>query len=212
MLKLGNLLNRFYFTFVAMSSQPLIHPTAIIDAGAVIGPGTRIWHFTHVMPTSTIGKECNLGQNVFIDNNVMIGDHVKIQNNVSVYNGVKLEDDVFIGPSAVFTNVINPRSFIERKNEFKPTLVRLGATIGANATILCGITIGKYAMIGAGAVVTKDVHDYAVVVGNPGRQKGWISQAGAPLSLTAENMAMCSITGVRYILDGAQLHQINQGE
>lgn len=159
-------------------SLPFIHNSSIVDEGANIGPGTHIWHFCHVMPTAVIGANCNIGQNVFIDNNVSIGNGVKIQNNVSVYNGVTLKDDVFIGPSVVFTNVINPRSFIERKNEFKKTLVEKGATIGANATIICGITIGQYAMIGAGAVVTKDVAAYALVVGNPGRVVGEVNEKG----------------------------------
>lgn len=159
-----------------------IHPTAIVDAGAIIGNGTRIWHFCHVMPTAVIGANCNLGQNVFIDDKVTIGDGVKIQNNVSVYNGVTIEEDVFVGPSVVFTNVINPRSFIERKNEFKPTLLKKGATIGANATIICGISIGEYAMIGAGTVVTKDVAPYALVIGNPGRQVGSVNKEGEKIS------------------------------
>ena len=159
-----------------------IHPTAIVDAGAIIGNGTRIWHFCHVMPTAVIGANCNLGQNVFIDNKVTIGDGVKIQNNVSVYNGVTIEEDVFVGPSVVFTNVINPRSFIERKNEFKPTLLKKGATIGANATIICGISIGEYAMIGAGTVVSKDVAPYALVIGNPGRQVGSVNKEGEKIS------------------------------
>lgn len=159
-------------------SASFIHTTAIIDDGASIGEGTRIWHFCHVMPSAVIGQNCILGQNVFVDNNVSIGDDVKIQNNVSVYNGVVLEDDVFIGPSVVFTNVINPRSFIERKQEFKKTLVQKGASIGANATILCGITIGAYAMIGAGAVVTKDVPAYALMVGNPAKRIGKVNEAG----------------------------------
>ena len=163
-------------------TEVTIHPTAIVDAGAIIGNGTRIWHFCHVMPTAVIGANCNLGQNVFIDNKVTIGDGVKIQNNVSVYNGVTIEEDVFVGPSVVFTNVINPRSFIERKNEFKPTLLKKGATIGANATIICGISIGEYAMIGAGTVVTKDVAPYALVVGNPGRQVGSVNKEGEKIS------------------------------
>lgn len=158
--------------------QPIIHATAVIDDGATIGNNTRIWHFCHVMPTAIIGANCNLGQNVFIDNNVAIGNGVKIQNNVSVYNGVTLEDDVFVGPSVVFTNVINPRSFIERKDEFKPTLVKKGASIGANATVICGITIGEYAMIGAGAVVTKDVAAYELVIGNPARVFGRVDIKG----------------------------------
>ncbi len=158
--------------------KPLIHSTAIVDEGAIIGEGTCIWHFCHIMPGAVIGINCNLGQNVFVDNNAIIGNGVKIQNNVSVYNSVTIEDDVFVGPSVVFTNVINPRAFIERKDEFKVTSVRKGATIGANATILCGVEIGEYAMIGAGAVVTKNVEAYAVVVGNPGTPVGWVNKDG----------------------------------
>ena len=148
------------------------HETAIIDAGAQVGEGTRVWPFSHIMPGAVIGKNCNIGQNVYIDIGVSIGNGVKIQNNVSVYKGVEIEDDVFLGPSMVFTNVINPRSFIERKQELKTTLVRKGATIGANATIVCGIEIGSYALIGAGAVVTKSVSPFALVIGNPARQTG----------------------------------------
>ena len=159
-------------------SAPFIHPTSVIDEGALVGEDSHVWHFCHLMPTATVGKACNIGQNVFLDNHAHVGNGVKIQNNVSVYNGVTLEDDVFIGPSVVFTNVINPRSFINRKNEFRSTLVKKGATIGANATIVCGITIGAYAMIGAGAVVTKNVADFALVVGNPGRQVGWVNEEG----------------------------------
>lgn len=157
---------------------PQIHTSAVVDDGAGVGPGTYIWHFCHVMPSAVIGSHCMIGQNVFVDNNVRIGNGVKVQNNVSVYNGVTLEDDVFIGPSVVFTNVINPRSFIERKTEFKPTLVQKGASIGANATIVCGISIGEYAMIGAGAVVTKDVPPYALMTGNPAKQVGWVDMEG----------------------------------
>ena len=186
------------------------HPTAVIDLGANIGTGTRIWHFCHIMPGAVIGNNCNLGQNVFVDNNVTIGDGVKIQNNVSVYNGVHLADDVFIGPSVVFTNVKNPRSFIERKNEFKPILVKKGASIGANATILCGISIGEYAMIGAGAVVTKDVEAFALVVGNPGKQAGWVSEAGEKLQIQENNIATCKITTQQYILNGQQLQKITK--
>jgi UDP-2-acetamido-3-amino-2,3-dideoxy-glucuronate N-acetyltransferase len=161
-----------------MSSEPQIHPTAVIDPGAIIGVDTRIWHFCHVMPTAVVGAGCNIGQNVFIDNNVQIGSGVKIQNNVSLYNGVTLEDNVFIGPSVVFTNVTNPRSFIERKHAFKPTLVKKGASIGANATILCGVVIGEFAMVGAGAVVTKDVAPYSLVVGNPASVTGTVNEDG----------------------------------
>ncbi|MCO5286222.1 MAG: acetyltransferase [Chitinophagaceae bacterium] len=154
------------------------HETAVIDEGAVIGEGTRIWHFCHIMSEARIGNHCNLGQNVFVDNNATVGNGVKIQNNVSIYNGVELEDDVFVGPSVVFTNVINPRSFIERKDQFRKTLVRKGASIGANATILCGVEIGAYALIGAGAVVTKDVPDFAIVVGNPAKITGYTNEEG----------------------------------
>jgi UDP-2-acetamido-3-amino-2,3-dideoxy-glucuronate N-acetyltransferase len=155
-----------------------IHPTSIIDEGCSIGEGTKIWHFCHIMPEAIIGNNCVLGQNVMVGNKVKIGDRVKIQNNVSVYEGVVLEDDVFVGPSAVFTNVINPRSFIERKSEFKQTIVKKGATIGANATIVCGVTLGQYCFVGAGAVVTKNIADYALVVGNPTKQIGWVNENG----------------------------------
>jgi len=154
------------------------HPTAVIDEGAVIGNGTKIWHFSHIMSGATLGENCTIGQNVLIAPQVVLGNNVKVQNNVSVYTGVVCEDDVFLGPSCVFTNVINPRSFISRMEEFRSTLVKKGATIGANATIICGVTIGEYAMIGAGAVVTKDVPDYALIVGNPGKQIGWVDKEG----------------------------------
>ena len=180
----------------------VIHPSSIVDSGAVIGEGTAIWHFSHIMPGAIIGKNCNFGQNVFIDNNVVIGDGVKIQNNVSVYNGVTLEDTVFVGPSVVFTNVINPRSFIERKREFKKTIVRKGVTIGANATIVCGVEIGSYAFIGAGAVVTKNVQSYALVIGNPAKQAGWMSELGYKLEFNSANEAICSGNNDRYKLEG----------
>lgn len=155
-----------------------IHPTAIIDGSPKIGEGTAIWHWVHVCSGAEIGKNCSLGQNVFIGNQVIIGNNVKIQNNVSVYDGVTLEDGVFCGPSVVFTNVINPRSDIPRKHEYKPTIVKKGATLGANCTIICGIKIGAYSFIGAGAVITKDVEDYALIVGNPGRQIGRVNKEG----------------------------------
>lgn len=158
------------------------HPTAIVDKGARIGEDTKIWAFCHIMPKAVIGKNCQLGQNTFVDNDAIIGNGVKIQNNVSVYNSVIIEDDVFVGPSVVFTNVINPRSFIERKHEFKQTLVKKGASIGANATILCGIEIGEYALIGAGAVVTKNVPDYSIVAGNPSRIIGRTNENGDRLA------------------------------
>ncbi len=176
------------------------HETTIIDQPCNIGKGTKIWHFSHIMPHVTIGKNCILGQNVFVGNEVIIGNHVKIQNNVSVYKGVLIEDDVFLGPSMVFTNVINPRSRVERKNEFKNTYVKRGASIGANATILCGISIGKYAMIGAGAVVTKDIKNYALVVGNPAKQIGWISEMGCKLFFDNNNIAICEFSKEKYLL------------
>lgn len=174
-----------------------VHPSAIVDKGAVIGDGTRIWHFVHIMPKARIGEDCVLGQNVFVADHVRIGDRVKVQNNVSVYTGVEIEDDAFIGPSAVFTNVINPRSAVERKDEFKSTLVGKGATIGANATILCGIRLGKYAFVGAGAVVTRDVPNFGLVTGNPSRQTGWMSIHGQKLTFEG-GTAVCSQSGWIY--------------
>src|SRR5690625_1139616 len=161
-----------------------IDPTAIVDSGARIGDGTRIWHFSHVCAGAVLGRGCVLGQNVFVGNDVVIGDRVKIQNNVSVYDGVRLEDEVFCGPSVVFTNVINPRAAIPRKHAYRRTLVRQGASLGANATIVCGVTIGRYAFVGAGAVVTRDVPDHALVVGVPARQVGWVTEAGERLPLS----------------------------
>jgi UDP-2-acetamido-3-amino-2,3-dideoxy-glucuronate N-acetyltransferase len=186
-----------------------VHPSSIIDEGAQIGAGTKIWHFCHLMPTCVIGENCILGQNVYIDNNVMIGNGVKIQNNVSIYNGVIIEDDVFLGPSMVFTNVINPRSFIERKTEFKKTLIKKGASIGANATVLCGVEIGSYAMIGAGTVVVKDIHPYALVVGNPARQIGWVSEAGLTLDFNSEQIAICSQSGRKYGIKNEKVNPLN---
>jgi len=177
-----------------------VHDTAIIDDGAVIGSGTHIWHFTHVMGGAVIGNQCVLGQNVLIGNRVVLGNNVHVQNNVSVYEGVICEDDVFIGPSAVLTNVINPRSAISRKHEFKQTIIRKGATIGANATIVCGNEIGAYAFIGAGAVVTHPVKPYALIIGNPGKQVGWISEAGHRLLFNNQELAACPETGARYRL------------
>jgi UDP-2-acetamido-3-amino-2,3-dideoxy-glucuronate N-acetyltransferase len=183
-----------------MERNYFVHSSSVIDDGAVIGEGTRIWHFSHIMPQAVIGKNCNLGQNAFIDNNVKIGNDVKIQNNVSLYNGVEVEDEVFIGPSVVFTNVINPRSFVERKDEFKKTLVKKGATIGANATVICGITIGEFAMIGAGAVVTKDVPPYSIMAGNPAKIKGWISETGYKLYFNDSGKAICHQENAVYML------------
>jgi UDP-2-acetamido-3-amino-2,3-dideoxy-glucuronate N-acetyltransferase len=182
------------------SHLPEIHHTAVIDEGAVIGEGTKVWHFSHVMGSAVIGANCSIGQNVFVGSKVKMGNQVKVQNNVSIFEGVILEDDVFLGPSCVFTNVINPRSFIVRKLAFRKTLVKKGATIGANATIICGVTIGQYAMVGAGSVVTKDIPDFALVKGNPARQSGWVSRAGVKLEFDDEGNATCSETGEKYKL------------
>ncbi len=181
-----------------------VHPTAIVDDGARIGDDTRIWHWVHVSGGVSIGRRCSLGQNVYVGNKVVIGDGVKIQNNVSVYENVTLEDDVFCGPSMVFTNVYNPRSAIERKSEYRSTVVRRGATLGANCTIVCGMEIGEYAFIGAGAVVNRDVPAFALVVGVPGRQSGWMSRYGERLDLplSGDAAAVCPHTGDRYRLTG----------
>ena len=185
-----------------------IHPTAIVDDGAKIGDETHIWHWVHVSATASIGERCSLGQNVYIGNGVTIGSNVKIQNNVSVYDAVTLEDDVFCGPSAVFTNVYNPRSAIVRKSEYRPTLVKKGATLGANSTIVCGVTISEYAFIAAGAVVTRDVKAYALMAGVPARQIGWMSQFGARLSLPLEGhgSAVCTETNQKYVLANDNCH------
>ena len=177
-----------------------VHESAFVDAGAQIGEGTKIWHFCHVMPSSVIGNSCNIGQNVFIDNNVRIGDRTKIQNNVSVYNNVIIEEDCFLGPSMVFTNVLNPRAHVERKDEYKLTKLKKGCTVGANATIVCGVTLGEYSFVGAGAVVIADLHDFAMVVGNPSRQIGWMSSFGEKLKFNDEGFAHCAGTGDKYQL------------
>ncbi|HYI78198.1 MAG TPA: DapH/DapD/GlmU-related protein [Chryseolinea sp.] len=174
------------------------HPTAIIDDGCEIGGGTKIWHFSHIMPNCKIGENCNIGQNVVVSPDVVLGRNVKVQNNVSIYTGVTCEDDVFLGPSMVFTNVINPRSAVNRKNQYLKTLVKKGASIGANATIVCGIDIGRFAFIGAGTVVTKAVPDYALVVGNPGKQTGWMSEFGQKLLFQKDGLAVCSESGETY--------------
>ncbi len=184
------------------------HPTAIIDDGAQIGENTAIWHFSHIMKGAAIGRNCVVGQNVFIASDVVIGNGVKIQNNVSVFTGVVCEDDVFLGPCCVFTNVINPRSAIPRKNQFKKTLVKKGASIGANATIICGCSIGEYAMIGAGSVITKDVPPFALIVGNPGKQIGWVSEYGNRLEFDENNIAVCKESGQKYKLKNSLIYEI----
>lgn len=184
------------------------HETSVIDKGAQIGEGTKIWHFSHIMPNALIGENCILGQNVMIANNVVLGSGVKVQNNVSIYDGVIVEDDVFIGPSVVFTNVKIPRSFIERKNQFLKTSIGKGATIGANTTVVCGVSIGEYAMIGAGAVVTKDVKAHSLVVGNPAKHKGWVSKCGNVLNFNVGEVATCSESKKKYILVDNQLIEL----
>jgi UDP-2-acetamido-3-amino-2,3-dideoxy-glucuronate N-acetyltransferase len=187
-----------------------VHPSAIVDEGAHIGDGSRIWHFVHVCAGARIGKGVSLGQNVFVGNKVVIGDSCKIQNNVSVYDNVTLEEGVFCGPSMVFTNVYNPRSLIERKNEYRDTLVKKGATLGANCTIVCGVIIGEYAFVGAGAVVNKDVPAYALMVGVPASQIGWMSEFGEQLTLPLQGQAeaICQHTGARYVLHGATVAKL----
>jgi UDP-2-acetamido-3-amino-2,3-dideoxy-glucuronate N-acetyltransferase len=183
-----------------MSTDYFVHDTAIIDQGAQIGNNSKIWHFTHVMGSAHIGQNCNIGQNVYIDKNVTIGNGVKIQNNVSVYANVTIEDDCFLGPSMVFTNVMNPRAFVERKTEFKNTLVKKGCSIGANATIVCGTTLGEYSFVGAGTVVTKDVPNFAIMVGVPAKQIGWMSKHGEKLIFNNEGIAICPATQEKYKL------------
>jgi len=196
-----------------MPADYFAHETAVIDASCRVGAGTKIWHFSHVMGDSVIGERCNLGQNVMVAPGCLIGNGVKIQNNVSVYTGVTIEDDVFCGPSMVFTNVINPRAFIERKREYRPTLVRRGASIGANATIICGVTLGEYCFVGAGAVVTRDVPPYALVVGNPARQRGWVCVCGVRLDLPSgavdREQAVCAGCGQHYRRDRDGLSRRN---
>ncbi len=186
----------------------MIHESAIIDPGCEIGEGTRIWHFCHLITGCKIGKNCSLGQNVMVANGVVLGNNVKVQNNVSLYEGVLCEDNVFIGPSAVFTNVINPRSGVVRKNEYRTTLVKYGATIGANATIVCGVEIGRYAFVGAGAVVTKSVADYSLVVGNPALSIGWMSERGHRLSFDSQGFAKCLESDEEYQLKENRVSKI----
>lgn len=186
------------------------HETAVVDAGSSIGKGTKIWHFSHIMPNCTLGENCNIGQNVVISPEVILGSNVKVQNNVSIYTGVICEDDVFLGPSMVFTNVMNPRSAVNRKSEYLKTIVKRGASIGANATIVCGHDIGEFAFIGAGAVVTKTVSPYALMVGNPARQLGWMSEFGQRLEFNNEGIAVCSESGDCYKLENNNVHKISK--
>ncbi|OQA02073.1 MAG: UDP-2-acetamido-3-amino-2,3-dideoxy-D-glucuronate N-acetyltransferase [Bacteroidetes bacterium ADurb.Bin408] len=188
------------------------HPSAIIDEGCEIGAGSKIWHFTHIMPHCKIGEKCNIGQNVVVSPDVVLGNNVKVQNNVSIYTGVICEDDVFLGPSMVFTNVINPRSAILRRDQYMKTWVRKGASIGANATIVCGNEIGQYAFIGAGAVVTKPVPAYALIVGNPGRHVGWMSAYGHRLHFDKDNKAVCPESKEVYVLENNKVRKISDNE
>ncbi len=190
-----------------MEKQYFVHPTSIVDEPTEIGEGTKIWHFTHIMLGARIGKNCIIGQNVFIASGAILGNNIKAQNNVSIFDGVVLEDDVFCGPSMVFTNVFNPRSFISRKKEFRKTLVKKGATLGANVTIVCGNTIGQYAFIGAGSVVTRDVPDYALVYGNPGKLKGWVCQCAEEIRFES-GRAVCKACGKKYRKDAAGVQLI----
>jgi len=187
-----------------------IHPTAVVDEGAVLGDGCRVWHFVHISGGARIGQGCSFGQNVYVGNDVRIGNRVKVQNNVSIYDAVTLEDEVFCGPSMVFTNVYNPRAAVARKDEYRPTLVRRGATLGANCTIVCGITIGEHAFVGAGAVVNRDVPDFALMLGVPARQAGWMSRFGErlPLPVQGQGEAVCAHTGDRYVLTGSYLKRV----
>ena len=190
------------FVFMDFNQQYFVHETSVIDKGSIIGNGTKIWHFSHVMFNAKIGENCTIGQNVFIAPEVVLGENVKVQNNVSIYTGVVCEDNVFLGPSMVFTNVLNPRSEFDRKNEFKTTLVKQGASIGANATIICGVTIGEYALIGAGTVVTKNIPQYALVVGNPSKQIGWVSKYGHQLKFNEKGIAYCRESEIAYFKTG----------
>jgi UDP-2-acetamido-3-amino-2,3-dideoxy-glucuronate N-acetyltransferase len=193
-----------------MEKEYFAHETAVIDDGCIIGKGSRIWHFTHVMKDCVIGEECNLGQNVVVSPGVKLGKNVKVQNNVSIYTGVICEDDVFLGPSMVFTNVVNPRSQILRRDQYQKTLVRRGASIGANATIICGHVIGEFAFIGAGSVVTRDVPPYALIMGNPGRHTGWMSEYGHRLNFDREGFALCPESGEKYRLTDGKVIKLTR--
>ena len=191
-----------------MDVKPFIHETAVIDEPCSIGVGSKVWHFSHIMKDAVLGNDCNLGQNVVISPRVTLGNNVKVQNNVSIYTGVICEDDVFLGPSMVFTNIVNPRSAVVRKDKYVETLVQKGASIGANATVVCGNTIGSFAMVGAGAVITKDVSPYALVVGNPARQIGWVSEYGYRLEFDESGKATCEESGQEYLLENDKVTRI----
>ncbi len=191
-------------------SEYFVHESSYVDEGCQIGKGTKIWHFSHIMSRCVIGEDCNIGQNVVISPDVVLGRNVKIQNNVSVYTGVRCEDDVFLGPSMVFTNVINPRSAVSRKDEYKATIIRQGASVGANATIVCGNSLGEYCLIGAGSVVTKDVPAFALMVGNPARRIGWVSRNGEKLHFDESGYATCPATGEQYRLQDGQVSLISE--
>ena len=185
--------------------EPKIHASAVVDSGAEVGNGTAVWHYTHICSGAVVGSHCSLGQNVLVADNAVIGNYVKVQNNVAIYGGVTVEDEVFLGPSCVLTNVTNPRSQISRKSLYEKTLIRRGATVGANATIVCGITLGRYCFVGAGAVVTKDVPDYGLVVGNPAKQKGFMSRHGHRLNFNEKGRATCPESGFRYVRSGKKI-------
>ena len=191
-----------------MDEKPFIHETAVIDEPCSIGAGSKVWHFSHIMKDAVLGNDCNLGQNVVISPRVTLGNNVKVQNNVSIYTGVICEDDVFLGPSMVFTNIVNPRSAVVRKDKYVKTLVQKGASIGANATVVCGHTIGSFAMVGAGAVITKDVSPYALVVGNPARQIGWVSEYGHRLEFDESGKATCEESGQEYLMENDEVTKI----
>ena len=192
-----------------MEEEIFIHETAVIDEPCTIGPGSKIWHFSHIMPDSVLGNNCNLGQNVVISSKVTLGNNVKVQNNVSIYTGVTCEDDVFLGPSMVFTNIINPRSAVVRRDKYVSTLIKRGASIGANATVICGNTIGEFALIGAGSVITRDIAPYSLVVGNPAKQIGWVSEYGNRLEFGESGKATCDESGQEYLLENDSVRRLS---
>jgi UDP-2-acetamido-3-amino-2,3-dideoxy-glucuronate N-acetyltransferase len=192
-----------------MEEEVFIHETAVIDEPCTIGSGSKIWHFSHIMPDSVLGDNCNLGQNVVVSSKVILGNNVKVQNNVSIYTGVICEDDVFLGPSMVFTNIINPRSAVVRRDKYVTTLIKKGASIGANATVICGNTIGEFALIGAGSVVTRDIAPYALVVGNPAKQIGWVSEYGNRLEFGESGKATCDESGQEYLLENNSVRRLS---